>query len=75
MRKPIGRWIVYSEQADAFARDIYPYLQIKKKQVELWMQAREIMYRRGYMPGGITQEEVDRRVEMVYRMKELKRCG
>jgi len=75
VRKPLGRWIVFSEQADVFAADIYPYLIIKKKQMELWLQARAMMYRRGHMPGGLPEEEADLRREMVYRMKELKRCG
>lgn len=74
-KKPLGRWIVFSEMADRFAADISPYLIIKRAQLDLWMAAREMMYRRGYMPGGLPQEEIDARREMVYRMKELKNLG
>ena len=78
VRKPIGRWVVYAKQAEVFAFDICPYLIIKKQQVELWLQAREIMYERGHRfpeDAGLPQEEVDARWEMVYQMKELKHRG
>lgn len=68
-------WRIFSGQADIFAADIRPFLQVKGEQLDLWMQARAMMHRRGYMPGGITPDELTIRRELVARVKELKQVG
>lgn len=74
-RRPVARWIVFSDEADVFAQDIYPFVIIKREQLSIWMEARKIMYRRGYMPNGLSADEVDTRRDLVAQVKALKRVG
>lgn len=74
-RRPIARWILFSDEADVFATDILPFLIIKRDQLLVWMEARKLMYRRGYMPGGLPEDEIAARRKLVAKVKELKRLG
>jgi hypothetical protein len=73
-RRPIGRWQVMGREAEAFARDIRPFLIVKAEQLDLWTDARAMLRPRGYQhSGALTDDEYEQRREIVAKMKELKR--
>jgi hypothetical protein len=62
--------------AEKFARDIVPYVILKKEQLELWLEARSKTYargRKGIPSGGLPAEEVAERQRLVDEIKALKR--
>jgi len=62
--------------AERFARDIQPYLIVKHEQIRLWLVARSMTYRRGRAgipSGGLGEEEVARRKELVALIAAEKR--
>lgn len=71
-RRAVGRWIIYSEQADRFAHDIRPFLLVKLEQVDLWLEARALMGRRGWRNAAMSDEEVAQREFLVQRVSDLK---
>lgn len=76
-KNPVGRWMVTASAADVFAEAIHPYLRVKKEQIEIWQEARSLMYRRGRIPGKrlIGPDEVAHRRSLVARVSELKRTA
>jgi len=73
--KAVGAWRVFSNQADIFARDIRPYLLVKAEQLDLWMEARKMMYSPGFMPGGLPEDEVAARRALVAKVSAMKTKG
>ena len=71
--RPLHRWIIYSLKAEAFARDIYPYLITKRPQMELWLRAREMVLPRGTK--GVTDEQLQERLSLVEQIKILKKVA
>ena len=72
--QPVGRWSVTASKADVFAEAIHPYLRVKKEQVEIWMEARSLMYSRGRIRGkrSLSEEEVSYRRSLVAQVSDLK---
>ncbi len=65
-----------AEVAERFARDILPFVVTKREQLELWLEARGMTYKRGRkgIPiGGLPAEEVARRQRLVDQIAALKR--
>lgn len=75
--RPCGRWLVTGETADGFARAVHPYLLVKREQIELWIRARSLMYKRGRIRGmsAIPADEISARRTFVTEISALKRIA
>lgn len=64
-------WRVGALQAETFARDILPYVIVKKAELELWLEARAsaAMYQRGRRT---PEEEWDRRRDLEAQVFDLR---
>lgn len=76
-RRPVGRWVIFSNEAEIFARDILPYLIVKRSQMDLWLEARAMLRPRGRRKGasvndGVSDGERALRQDLVDRVKALK---
>lgn len=72
-RRPLGTWRVRSHRARDFANDIYPFLVVKRDQLELWFEALDLTRQRGGRQLALTEEERAAREDVASRVKELKR--
>ncbi len=76
-RRPIGNWHIFGNQAEVFARDVLPYLIVKREQMDLWLEARALLQHKGWKKGQahstrITEPQREMRQDLVDRVKALK---
>lgn len=74
--RPLAMWCVQGKKSEQFGRDVYPFLIIKREEMDLWLRAREMTYPRGYRGHGgrgLPIEEIQARRAIVDEIKKLKR--
>lgn len=72
-RKPIFQWMVAAKQAESFAKDIAPYVIVKRPQIELFLEFRETMQ----MPGQrhLPRSVIAKRLQIGRKLARLNRRG
>jgi hypothetical protein len=76
-RRPVCRWVVFSKEAEVFAKDVRPFLLVKAHQIDIWLEARALVLPRGRRKGqpapeGVTDSQREIRQDLVDRVKALK---
>lgn len=76
-KRPIGRWGVYGDESEMFAKAILPYVIVKREQLELWFEARRLFtsFKGRPRTQRLTDEELLERAEIADRVKVLKHVG